>query len=174
MKRSRSSYEAQSSHLSEHHLQYPVITAVQQHLTANGQPSVFSECFDDALDSTEYLHPLQNYLGSDNQADDAQALRSHNKAHLNKAHLNTAKVFDVASQATLNLPDPSVRVTKQVLLCHIIHIVGLTPPQAKDLPSHQCRTHQPPRQKQLKLAEHHTVRTVACSLIQILQEPIVT
>lgn len=73
MKRSRSSYEAQSSHLSEHHLQYPTITAFQQHLATNGQPSVFSEYFDNALESTDYLHPLQYYLGSNVEADDAQA-----------------------------------------------------------------------------------------------------
>jgi hypothetical protein len=85
MKRSRSSYEAKSPPSSERQIQYPAITAVQHHLASSGQSSAFSAYFDDALDSTQYLDPLQQFLGSNVEADDAQA--------------NTSNQYDTASSS---------------------------------------------------------------------------
>jgi hypothetical protein len=61
MKQSRSSYEALSPHSAEYRAQD---YSTEQYSASTAQASVYAECFEDALGSTEDLNSLQQYLGS--------------------------------------------------------------------------------------------------------------
>ncbi|KAF3033310.1 hypothetical protein E8E12_001797 [Didymella heteroderae] len=98
MRRAEAPYEAASPHSREHQLQYPAITAVQQHHASKGQTSNFSEYFDDALNSTEYLHPLQQFLGSNVGTYDAQA-NSSNQYDVSSAVIDAQRNTPQAQQS---------------------------------------------------------------------------